>query len=131
MKGLSALATAFIVILMTIICADIVVRNGFGGSLPLASELGAMMAVLIAALQLPSAISAGRLTQVEIFIGALEIRRPRVAAPNAVLCLAGCVIPRRGSWHGPRSAFCEVIGPQAISSAFRSGTLPTHGRSAR
>lgn len=99
MEGLAALATTFIAALMAIICADIVVRNGFGGSLPLVSEVGAMMVVLIVALQLPSAISAGRLAQVEIVIGALELYKPRLAALlNAGFCLVGSAILAVVAW---------------------------------
>ncbi|MDP2782700.1 MAG: TRAP transporter small permease [Devosia sp.] len=124
-EALSVLATALIAVLMVLICADIVVRNGFGGSLPLVSELGAMMVVLIVALQLPSAVSAGRLAQVEIIIDALEARRPRMAALlNAVFCLLGCAILGVVAWasfgilHGDWTS-SDFIGIPGL------GTLPT------
>ncbi|MFP9137298.1 TRAP transporter small permease subunit [Devosia sp. XGJD_8] len=123
--GLAALATAFIAVLMAVICADIVVRNGFGGSLPLVSELGAMMVVLIVALQLPSAIRAGRLAQVEMVIGALEISRPRLAGLlNALFCLAGSIILGIVAW-----ASFGILGGDWASGDFIGipglGTLPT------
>lgn len=88
--GLAVIATAFIAVLMIVICADIVARNGMGGSLPLVSELGAMTVVLIVALQLPSAVGAGRLAHVEMLMEALRIRRPRVySLLNGVFSLIG------------------------------------------
>ncbi len=65
--GLAALGTALILVLMTIICADIVVRNGMGSSLPLISELGALLLVMIVALQLATTIRADRLARTEFF----------------------------------------------------------------
>ena len=123
--GLAALATAFIAVLMIVICADIVVRNGFGGSLPLVSELGAMMVVLIVALQLPSAIRAGRLAQVEMVIGALDATQPRLASLlNALFCLAGTVILGLIAW-----ASFGILGGDWASGDFIGipglGTLPT------
>src|SRR5688500_15271706 len=70
--GLAVIATAFIAVLMIVICSDIVARNGMGASLPLVSELGAMIVVLIVALQLPSAVSADRLARVEMLMDALS-----------------------------------------------------------
>jgi TRAP-type C4-dicarboxylate transport system permease small subunit len=123
--GLAALATAFIAVLMAVICADIVVRNGFGGSLPLVSELGAMMVVLIVALQLPSAIRAGRLAQVEMVIGALDASQPRLASLlNALFCLAGAVILGLIAW----ASFGILDGDWASGDFIGIpglGTLPT------
>lgn len=97
--SLSAVATAFIAILMLVICADIVARNGFGSSLPLVSELGAMIVVLIVALQLPSAISADRLAKVELLLDGLGAFAPAVVSMlNALFCLCGAAILALVAW---------------------------------
>lgn len=91
--GLAVVATAFIAVLMIVICADIVARNGLGASLPLVSELGAMIVVLIVALQLPSAVGAGRLARVELLMDALQESHPRIVSLlNAVFSLIGFVL---------------------------------------
>ena len=97
--SLAALATAFIALLMIVICADIVARNGLGSSLPLVSELGAMIVVLIVALQLPSAIGADRLARVELIIDAFGSTKPRIAAAiQAVFCLSGAALLALVAW---------------------------------
>jgi len=123
--GLAALATFLIGILMFIICADIVFRNGFGSSLPLVSEIGGLLVVLIVALQLASAIRAGRLAQVEIVIGALSHRVPRVAEfMNALFALAGAAMVGMIAW-----ASVGILGKDFASNEFIGtpglGTLPT------
>jgi len=66
--------------LMLIICADIFARNLFGSSLPLISELGALMLVMIVYLQLASTVRADRLARTEIFFLGLRQSFPRVGA---------------------------------------------------
>jgi TRAP-type mannitol/chloroaromatic compound transport system permease small subunit len=78
--GLGALGTLMIVALMTMICADVVARNVFGGSLPLVSELGAVTLVMIVYLQLGTTIRNDRLARTDLFVAALAKRRPAVAA---------------------------------------------------
>lgn len=77
--GLAALGTGLILILMLLICADVVARNGFGGSLPLVPEVGAMTVVMIVYLQLAAAIRHDRLARTEVFFESLKARRPRAA----------------------------------------------------
>jgi TRAP-type mannitol/chloroaromatic compound transport system permease small subunit len=78
--GFAAVGTLMIGVLMVIICADIVARNGIGGSLPLVSEMGALLVVVLVALQLGATVRAGRLARTEFLILMLEARAPRVAA---------------------------------------------------
>jgi hypothetical protein len=75
--GLGVLGTLLIGVLMVIICADIVARNALGASLPLVSELGAMLLVMIVALQLATTVRADRLARTEIFYLPFRERRPR------------------------------------------------------
>ncbi|NNE87674.1 MAG: TRAP transporter small permease subunit [Silicimonas sp.] len=63
---------------MLIICADIVFRNLLGSSLPLISELGALMLVIIVYLQLAATIRADRLAKTEIFLPPLQRRFPMI-----------------------------------------------------
>lgn len=123
--GLAALATFLIGVLMLIICADIVFRNGFGSSLPLISEIGGLLVVLIVALQLASAIRADRLAQVEIVIGALMVHAPRLAfILKALFALAGAFMVGMIAW-----ASLGILQKDWASNEFVGtpglGTMPT------
>ena len=123
--GLAALATFFIGILMVIICADIIFRNGFGSSLPLVSEIGALLVVLIVALQLASAIRADRLAQVEIVIGALTEKAPRAAQLlKALFALAGAAMIGLIAWASIRILQKDLASGEFIGTP-GLGTLPT------
>ena len=79
-EGFAAVGTVLIVILMAVICADIVARNLMGSSLPLISEGGALLLVMIVALQLAAAIRGRRMARTDILLAPLEVAAPRVAA---------------------------------------------------
>lgn len=76
--GLAGLGTLMIGGLMAIICADIVVRNLLGGSLPLVSELGALALVMIVYLQLATTIRHNRLVRSDILLSLLGGAAPRL-----------------------------------------------------
>jgi TRAP-type mannitol/chloroaromatic compound transport system permease small subunit len=123
--GIAALGTLLIVGLMAIICADIVARNAFGGSLPLVSELGALLVVLIVALQLAATVRADRLARTMAFLAPLGERRPRAAALlRAAYDLAGAAVVGGMAW-----ATVAVLGKDWASGEFIGtpglGTLPT------
>jgi TRAP-type C4-dicarboxylate transport system permease small subunit len=123
--GLSAIATAFIAILMLVICADIVARNGLGSSLPLVSELGAMIVVLIVALQLPSAISADRLARVDMVLDVFGEFAPRIASVlNALFCLVGAAILALVAWSS-FGIFDDALGSNDFIGIPGIATLPT------
>lgn len=84
-EGLAVLGTVLIGVLMVIICADIVFRNGFGASLPLVSELGALVVVMIVYLQLAATVRADRMARTEIFLPPLRRRFPRLGGVLAAL----------------------------------------------
>ncbi len=123
--GIAALGTLLIVGLMLIICADILARNVIGGSLPLVSELGAILVVLMVALQLAATVRADRLARTMAFLGPLEARRPGAARIlRAVYDLVGAAVVGGMAWatvsvleRDWRSA--EFIGTPGL------GTLPT------
>ena len=75
--GLGALGTVLIGVLMGIICADVVARNVFGGSLPLVSEAGALTLVTMVYLQLATTIRHDRLARTDVVLSALKRRAPR------------------------------------------------------
>jgi len=77
--GLAALGTVMIVMLMTIIVADVLARNLMGASLPLIAELGALTVVLIVFLQLGTAVRNDRLARTEFVLDAIAAGRPRAA----------------------------------------------------
>ena len=83
--GLAALGTVMIGVLMLIICADVVARNLLGSSLPLVSELGALVLVMIVYLQLAATVRADRLARTEVFFTAFRMNWPRAGAVLAAL----------------------------------------------
>ncbi|WP_238367760.1 TRAP transporter small permease subunit [Mesobacterium pallidum] len=123
--GIAALGTLLIGILMLIICADIVARNVLGGSLPLVSELGAMMVVLIVALQLAATVRAERLARAMVFMGPLQARSPRAARMvDGLYGLIGAAVVGGMAWATVRVLekdweAGEFIGTPGL------GTLPT------
>lgn len=123
--GMSALGTALIGGLMFIICADIVARNVMGASLPLVSELGALLLVMIVALQLAAAVRADRLTRTEVFLTPFARKHPRGGALLlALLSLAGAAMVGAMAWATVGTlvkdwASNEFIGTPGL------GTLPT------
>lgn len=97
--GLAALGTALICVLMVIICADIVARNALGASLPLVSELGALLLVMIVCLQLAATVRADRLARTDVFYVSLRERRPRAAALlSALFNLTGAAVIGGIAW---------------------------------
>jgi TRAP-type C4-dicarboxylate transport system permease small subunit len=123
--GIAALGTLLIVGLMLIICADIVARNVFGGSLPLVSELGALLVVMIVALQLAATVRADRLARTMAFLAPLEETRPRAAALlRAAYDLTGAAVVGGMAW-----ATVSVLGKDWAAGEFIGtpglGTMPT------
>ncbi|WP_083101070.1 TRAP transporter small permease subunit [Pseudophaeobacter leonis] len=84
-EGLAVIGTLMIGVLMIIICADIVFRNLLGASLPLVSELGALVLVMIVYLQLATTVRADRLARTEIFLPAFRRRFPKLGGLLAAL----------------------------------------------
>ena len=124
-EGLAALGTVLIGGLMLIICADIVARNLFGSSLPLVSELGALLLVMIVALQLAATVRADRLARTEIFLEPFAARYPRAGnLVRAVFNLLGAAMVGGMAWATIGTlqkdwASSEFIGTPGL------GTLPT------
>lgn len=124
-EALAALGTVMICILGAIICADILARNVLGGSLPLISEMGALLVVMLVALQLAAAVRAGRLARTEVFIAPLTTRYPRAgAALNLAYSLAGALLLGLIAW-----ASIHILEDDWSSSEFIGivgmATLPT------
>lgn len=123
--GIAALGTVMIVALMVIICADIVARNVMGSSLPLVSETGGMVVVLIVALQLAAAVRAGRLARTLVFLDALALRSARlVAGLECLFALTGAAVIGGVAWAtwgvlAKDWTSAEYIGTPGL------GTLPT------
>lgn len=97
--GLAATGTVMIGLLMLIICSDIVFRNLLGSSLPMVSELGALVLVMIVYLQLAATIRANRLARTEIFLPPLTRRFPRIGGMvSAVFDLVGAAMLGLVAW---------------------------------
>lgn len=122
---LAALGTALIAGLMIIICADIVARNGMGASLPLVSELGALLLVMIVCLQFAATVRADRLARAGLFIDPLRRKRPRAsAALEVAFSIVGAVMIGMMAW-----ATLDVLSTDWERGEFIGtpglGTLPT------
>jgi TRAP-type mannitol/chloroaromatic compound transport system permease small subunit len=120
--SLAAVGTFMIGILMLVICADILFRNLFGSSLPLVSELGGLMLVMIVYLQLATTVRADRLARTEIFLPPLSRRFPLGGALLAALYnLIGAVMLGLIAWSTIRIfekdyASGEFIGVPGIAT---------------
>ncbi len=123
--GLAAVGTGLICVLMAIICADIVARNALGASLPLVSELGALLLVMIVSLQLATTVRADRLARTEIFFLGFAQTHPRAGALlSALFNLVGAGMIGAIAWSSIRIlekdwTAHEYIGVTGIA------TLPT------
>ncbi|WP_232823070.1 TRAP transporter small permease subunit [Oceanibium sediminis] len=124
-ESLAVVGTLMIGALMVIICADIVFRNLLGASLPLVSELGALVLVMIVYLQLATTIRADRLARTDIFLPLIRQGYPRLGAGIAALFdLVGAVMLGLIAWSSIRIlekdfSSGEFIGVTGIA------TLPT------
>lgn len=120
--GLAALGTVLIGLLMLVIAADVVARNTMGASLPLVSELGALMLVMIVYLQLAATVRADRLARTEIFFTPFRQARPRAGALlSAMFDLVGALAIAAIGWSTIRIlekdyASHEYIGVTGIAT---------------
>ncbi|TYC52638.1 TRAP transporter small permease [Rhodobacterales bacterium] len=111
-----------ILVLMMIICADILARNLMGASLPLVSELGALLLVMIVSLQLATTVRADRLARTEIFFTGFRAARPRAGAGlSGVFNLVGAAVVGGIAWStvrilGKDWASGEYIGVTGIAT---------------
>lgn len=124
-EGFAAAGTVLIGILMLIVCADIVARNSAGASLPLVSEAGALLVVLLVALQLAANVRSRRLARTEIFILPFTQRFPRAGAIlNAAFDLVGAAVLGIVAW-----ATIRILEKDLASSEFIGivgmATMPT------
>jgi TRAP-type C4-dicarboxylate transport system permease small subunit len=121
--GLAALGTVMICVLMLVICADVVARNLLGSSLPLVSELGALMLVMIVYLQLAATVRADRLARTEIFFVGFCEARPRAGAVlTAIFDAVGAAMIGGIAWStvgilGKDLDSGEYIGVPGIATA--------------
>jgi TRAP-type C4-dicarboxylate transport system permease small subunit len=123
--GLGALGTLMIGVLMAIICADIFARNVTGGSLPLVSELGALMVVMIVALQLATTVRADRLARTEVFWVPFRARFPRAGAVlSALFDAAGAALLGLAAWASVDILMGDIEAGEFIGTP-GLGTLPT------
>ncbi len=77
--GMAAFGTVLIGVLMAVICADVIARNLMGASLPLVSEFGALLLVMIVYLQLATTLRHDRMPRSDFLLIALERVTPMPA----------------------------------------------------
>lgn len=113
-EGFAAIGTVMICVLMIIICADIFARNALGSSLPLVSELGALLLVMIVSLQLAATVRADRLARTEIFYTVFRQRHPRAgAALSFLFCVVGAAMIGGIAW-----STLHILGKDLDSGEF-------------
>lgn len=124
-EGFAAVGTVLIGVLMIIICADILARNIWGGSLPLVSEGGALLVVTLTALQLGATVRAGRLARTEVFILPFTESFPRAGAVlEGLFDLTGAVVLGMIAWASLRVVEKDVGAAEFIGIT-GIATLPT------
>jgi len=102
-EGLAAVGTGLILVLMIIICADVIARNALGASLPLVSELGALLLVMIVSLQLATTVHRDRLARTEIFYLGFRRSYPRAGALlSALFNIVGAGVIGGIAWSSVR-----------------------------
>jgi len=90
---LSAFSSAWIFVIMVLICADIFMRNLFNAPISGVVEFIALSVPAIVFLQMPNAVSERRLVRAELIIVPLETKRPRVGAVfNLIFALVGLFV---------------------------------------
>lgn len=87
---LSAIGTAWILVLMVLICADVLGRDLFKAPIPGVPEMVSFSIVGIVFLQLAQTLRSGGLTRSDVLLGGLQRRRPAIGyALEAVFALVG------------------------------------------
>ena len=90
---LSVISSAWIFVIMAIICVDVGLRTAFNQPITGVAEFVALSVSACVFLQLPSAIAQRRLLRAEMVIETLEARLPQAASLiNAVFMLAGLLL---------------------------------------
>lgn len=118
--GIAALGTVLIGVLMLIICSDVIVRNLFGSSLPLVSELGALTLVMIVYLQLATTVRHDRLARTDLFFSKFKAKHPRAGLMmSAVFDIIGASLLATIAWStlrilGKDIASGEYIGVTGV-----------------
>lgn len=124
-EGFAAAGTILIGVLMLIICADIVARNSMGASLPLVSEGGALLIVMLVALQLGATVRAGRLARTDLFLSPFTARFPRAGALlAAAFDLTGAAMLGLIAW-GSLRVFEKDLNAAEFIGVPGIATLPT------
>ncbi len=91
--ALSAFSSAWIFLIMLLMCADILMRNLFNAPMSGLVEFVGLSVPTIVFLQMPNAFSEHRLVRAELVIVPLEQYRPRVAAVfNLIFALVGLFV---------------------------------------
>jgi TRAP-type C4-dicarboxylate transport system permease small subunit len=84
LQGLNAVGTAWIFVLMLLVCTDIVSRFVFSAPIRGVAEIAGFSVVAITFLQLPSAVRGRRLARADLLIQRLHLASPRLAAAMEV-----------------------------------------------
>lgn len=126
--ALNSAGSAWVCVLMLVICADIASRGLFNVPLPGVAEVVALSIVALVFLQLPHTLTIGSLTRVELFLDHFRRTRPRAAwlvlllshllgAITFALILYGSFPAFLGSWRQG-----EFVG---IQGTFTAPTWPS------
>ena len=126
-SALNAAGSAWTVVLMLLICADVALRGALNRPIRGVAEIVGLSLVACVFLQLPHILQSGRLTRVELFIDPLVARRPArghlleavyhvIGAAVMVLILVASMprfvdVWRTGDYVGTRNHFTAPLWP--------------------
>lgn len=109
--GLSAIGTAWILVLMALICADVLGRDLFSAPIPGVPEMVAFSIVGIVFLQLAQTLREGGLTRSDVLLSRLTGRWPRLGhALECIFSLVGATLfflIARTTWPALARAYQE------------------------
>jgi TRAP-type C4-dicarboxylate transport system permease small subunit len=93
LQGLNAVGTAWIFVLMLLVCTDIASRFLFSAPISGVAEIAGFSVVAITFLQLPAAVRGRRLARADMLIGRVHAGAPRLAAAlEACFALLGAAV---------------------------------------
>ena len=93
LHGLNAIGSAWIFVLMLLVCADIVGRFAFGSPIRGVAEIAGLSVVAITFLQLPISVRGRRLARADMLIERVHAAFPRVAgAMEAAFAALGAAV---------------------------------------
>jgi TRAP-type mannitol/chloroaromatic compound transport system permease small subunit len=98
-RGMNAVGSLWIVMIMVLLNADVIGRYVFNSPVSGVPLVISMSLIAIVSLQLPDALGSGRMTRNAALISLLLVKHPRLGrAFNALFCLIGAIFLAAVAW---------------------------------